>query len=445
MFTTGHLAILKAVIAKLLLKTEDISLEFDDLENINIDDELIVLKNPNIKTMLTELQSKMKNSTIDFNSLVNGLAYPDFPCSTINDINMFMEPKLCSLLKMVKKMSTEYFSLAYTSHNGAFSMWHSMTSNPSYTLGKVVNDILSEIEVFTFMSAVDTTSIEPKVTPNIFWIGVILHVVMDSYSKAHTFRATSIADIGIGYDNDCTEICEDRKATIVNEIVTAAKQYVDNNPQKDKVDGFIIDTFTKSQFQEIFNNDVNRNGFKTLVYYMYFIRQQGSKMNIFTGAQSKSVDDDFNVGFIDDMTPTNNTRSGGTVKKKPEKVIPLVTVYYYPCQDGMFHKMNDRLSVLKKDKTLFDACVDDCVYILSKFLTFAHDIMYKTVDPRSTAILFIDDIKKYATDFIFKMHPQMEKAPTDYKLNKDGVVKKICSIYTQGGGEKSQKNRRNKL
>lgn len=417
MFTSGHIAILSKVIKELL--NEQLLNDMREQYNIYKIDTGQLGDNDNdesTRTMIKDILEKFekKQSSIEglkFSSLVDGLAYPDYPCASIspstNDDknNIFMHPKLCKPLDMIKQMAFHHFSLPYTSHNGDFSIWHAMTPNPSNKLQDVVNDIISEIKVFAFLATVESSS--STVRPNIFWIGVILHVVMDSYSKAHTFRLPTVSEITLRYDNDCKNICEKKHISDIPDVISAAKQFVKTPGTPGDVKAFLLETMTK--YPDLFKTSKNVQDFRTLVYHIMFMHQQKQKMEAFLQASIPKVNVTDN--------PSQIVESSSSV--------PLVTVFYYPCQDSIFHKMNDRLSALEANEQLAKACVSDCKKILLTFFAFVH----KSI----SAAEFVSDIVQYVTNVTFKMHESTKNLTTSYNIEDGTTLKRICSKYVQGG------------
>ena len=143
-------------------------------------------------------------------NLFQGLKYPDFPCGTYKlvpikkkntrnstatnketkqtEVKLIFERKLCSLFKLFGDLDNVLAS-AFSSHNGYYSVWHSMTYNPERPVYKISRDILDQIMGFLRLSVY--SDFNRDIGDRFFWLGMALHTIMDSYSPAHTLRLQS--------------------------------------------------------------------------------------------------------------------------------------------------------------------------------------------------------------------------------------------------------------
>jgi hypothetical protein len=179
-------------------------------------------------------ENSSKMNYVDWKqTLVDGLFYPDLPCADRiirNGRVRHARLRLCSMNKAVAGIFGNRLLEIYASHNGAMSYLHAMAPTPMLKVGQVRDTVLEQI-LLLFATAVcdDTTtddhtgaltrtSIAARSTsttslkssrrhsddsiigprPNLFWLGQALHVLMDSYSPAHTLRlASRKTDIGL--------------------------------------------------------------------------------------------------------------------------------------------------------------------------------------------------------------------------------------------------------
>ena len=120
----------------------------------------------------------------DIENMIKGLFYPDLPCSYffIKDKHIDMKIRLCGVLKLAslgKDVKNNMRSQIEESHNGRFSINHSMSDHHDKTNGEIRNNILARciIVLFVFLETKDFS-----------FLGYLLHIMQDSYSPVHTFR-----------------------------------------------------------------------------------------------------------------------------------------------------------------------------------------------------------------------------------------------------------------
>ena len=120
----------------------------------------------------------------DINNLIKGLFYPDLPCSYfyIKENRIKMEIKLCSILKLGtlgKNLETSIKSQIEESHNGRYSINHSMAYDPKLTNRQVRDAIIARciVMLFSFFE-----------TKDFAFLGYIIHIIQDSYSPVHSYR-----------------------------------------------------------------------------------------------------------------------------------------------------------------------------------------------------------------------------------------------------------------
>lgn len=123
-------------------------------------------------------------TTNDIESLTKGLFYPDTPCSYFylknNEIDI--DFRLCSTTKLIslgKFVEQNVTSQIEESHNGIYSINHSMAINESITNEEMQTLIIKNclILAYKFMK-----------TKNFIYLGIIIHIIQDSWSQSHTFR-----------------------------------------------------------------------------------------------------------------------------------------------------------------------------------------------------------------------------------------------------------------
>lgn len=148
--------------------------------------------------------------------LKRGMYYPDMPCGKRmllenRIVNLRMRPcgtgRFINLLLIAnQKFLKTSLSEVYMSHNGPFSYMHAMAPPGDLPIQNVRDAIVTKCLIFFALALHDDVTLRRTTTtaeatasppgrgalvngPNLFWLGQVLHVVMDSYTPAHTHRA----------------------------------------------------------------------------------------------------------------------------------------------------------------------------------------------------------------------------------------------------------------
>lgn len=123
-------------------------------------------------------------SNTDIENLIKGLFYPDLPCAYfyIENKHLLMDLRLCSVTKIAtlgRATDSNITSQIEESHNGRFSINHSMADNEMAHNIDIRNNILARcLTVFySFLEKNDYT-----------FLGYLLHIIQDSWSPVHTKR-----------------------------------------------------------------------------------------------------------------------------------------------------------------------------------------------------------------------------------------------------------------
>jgi hypothetical protein len=132
---------------------------------------------------------------ITFENLVEGLIYPDVPCSQVIMTEQgvkYMHYSSCKIPFSLVYLSNEAdngLKEVVQSHRGRFSITHSMTYDPNVPMIDLRQKILRRIEILYHLALNDNSNLNSRKTyANMFWLGQIIHCVQDSYSRVHTLR-----------------------------------------------------------------------------------------------------------------------------------------------------------------------------------------------------------------------------------------------------------------
>ena len=145
--------------------------------------------------LLDRVLENIEFKNINIKTLKVGAVYPDLPCGKYlvrNNNVIFKNEKICETLKLSKLLYEvdNGEKNIFQFHRGFFAHLHAMTTDPDNNVLKIRNKILTSIMGYALLSVYNNTLFDktPKISPNIFWIGLIFHTITDSYSGSHTIR-----------------------------------------------------------------------------------------------------------------------------------------------------------------------------------------------------------------------------------------------------------------
>ena len=254
----------------------------------------------------------------EMKKLEKALAYPDFPCGSlsISDADEIVEKlETCGVVKLAIAFAFDKLSLGNQSHNGFYSLWHSMTVDPSKTVENVVKNVREYVLICSKLA---------YERDSLFWLGFALHIVMDSYSPAHVIRSSQkqvpVDDLKVYMALRESNPFEIRDSLLVKEIVAnvVAKVASGMKPQR------IIESYPKGQ--------------RDAVAFVIFDHLQRREMGPLIAAAN--------------------------VKSKTK--VPILNFLFYAEQSGSFHREFDRLKRVK-EAGLYGPCVRDVAKMLKIF------------------------------------------------------------------------------
>lgn len=348
------------------------------------------------------LKAAIKESNIQFTTeelqqIYKGLRYPDFPCGSYHFDNqgrrMIFKDNICTLFSVFKDLNIlpNYFASAYASHNGYYSVWHSMTYNPERPVYKINRDIMDQIISFLSLCFVDENTGEVRPTPQCFWLGMALHVVMDSYSPAHTLRCNpetncqSSIDQVKQYPATLTPAMQKANAVLkeLKDRLMSISSKIDDD-DKEQVSQILHDIFKKHKIRGL----QKKHDLQKTAMFLYFhnhhqirIKQEITEKNV-----EKKVPKD--TAHVISM------------------IRPIVTFFSYPQQSGWYHKLNDTIYMLKKNN-LYDSAVSDCVQLIKMTIPLLQE---KTITKNK--------VKKYLLQvYAFLFHHTFKLAPGVAQMN----------------------------
>lgn len=144
-------------------------------------------------------------------SLFEGLNFPDMSCDIFHISEGIIKPelKICKLTKF-NLDDKNADSQLYESHNGFFSINHSMTYSETITNRDVLNNIIMRI------IALSNYFIDTK---NYKYLGYIIHIIQDSWANGHINRYNKLKyNIDIQTINNITNLINDFEYKIEYDI-----------------------------------------------------------------------------------------------------------------------------------------------------------------------------------------------------------------------------------
>lgn len=300
--------------------------------------------------------------------LRNGLHYPDLPCGKLkivgNDKIVYKNYNTCNLafLSYVFFENTFGFKELVQSHRGKQAIGHSMTYNPNKTVIELRQEILKRAEILYMLALNDDTIInsnEPK--PNIFWIGIILHLIQDSYSIVHTVRVYN--DDSNDYELPIDEIpVKEKEETILTfKILKKLRNFVDMQInkgsllKKTELIAILLENIESEMEKKIINcnpKDLFRM-YKLITYYKL---------------KEKKIIDLFN-GEHNLPSSANLNKNKSIYEHYPY----IKTFQYIPFQKkcGLtYHAIND---TAKKNSSFEPFIIDNCKFILELYKNHLYD------------------------------------------------------------------------
>lgn len=325
--------------------------------------------------------SKYKH--VNIRKLKKGLIYPDLPCGKYeirqNQDVVMVKNKTCSMLKLYKVIGDVYrLKEIFQSHRGIDAFLHAMSYDPSLKVKDVIKVIMSNISAFALLSIYDKQYYDfPKNNvypdPNIFWIGMILHIVTDSYSQSHTIRVREKETIYPKKDN-MKEYVDFKMKLNKSFFIKISKET--RITTKEELQQALIEHFkSRPHFKMFVANNLD-DIFKS--YKMHMFRQQTtSKIQKYFQVKSKLVSD--------------------------TKDYDIINFQYYNNQDSIYHKKYDLMTKVKSNTDMYERMLSECALILLMYKQCIHDIVDHPDRHVIISRKFVTDLYEFLNDNTFRI------------------------------------------
>lgn len=345
---------------------------------------------------------KNKGNKFSKINLIKGLQYVDFPCGKykIKDNKIiFQSRQICKLNNLFKLYldKTQSESQIYQQHKGFFSHLHSMSTDPNNNMLKIRNRILISVLGYSLLALYDDNIFDenPKIQLNTIWIGMIMHIITDSYSPAHTIRDKNAHFYHIKSNNNDDD---DKKIRLkVHEIIKLLARQENILYKNSSI-------FIKSILSEIKKEEEEKE------YTIDYIKNQKSQLyNIY-----KSFKFEYDTNRLVRKKEKSVDNTIGELGH--EKNGDIIAFQYYEGQPLGLHSKLDFLSYVKNNKQLYKRMVDECTEYL---------ILYKNVVETGDVSLFLHKVLELLLEKTFHINNKYLQDKTDkiYYENNSNAVK----------------------
>lgn len=297
--------------------------------------------------------------------IIKGMTYNDLPCGEYELTKdkkhyIFHSKKLCNYSKILNILEETPINKndvsIFQSHRGYFSHIHSMTTDPDNSVEKIRNKIITSIISYALLSIYDDKIFDKKlkIYPNALWIGIILHIITDSYSPSHTIRNSKYKYIKV--DKKLNNESTNKHIMMHEKIKKLAKE--------DKL-------YTSKKF----NNPIHYKSYQ-LLKYEFDINKVANKWINYENIK------------------INNTKKKGDI----------MNFQYSRNQPFGMHQLLDYYDVIKKQKYLYNKMINECRYIL---------ILYRDALITGDIKSYIDNMFELVANRIYRIHKSNLKDKTN--------------------------------
>lgn len=386
------------------------SLLLSTLRRMSNDEIGALLGSPTINNTATTSNRKhlVSNKNKRFRSLINGLYYPDLPCASRtlrNGVVTHDEIKLCSL-KNLFLSATDHLHEAYASHNGSMAYLHAMAPTPVATIGRVRDSVVRQLLVLFAAGVRDETTVGldrsdlSEAMPNAFWLGQALHVLMDSYSPAHTLRVgssgtaennTSYADCirtGVMHMKAYAEHVfnskvshTDKLAMRVYDIIQKlARVYTHwskvgkrgSRPNDDVVEDWLIAEVQRELILRKPSSDIDPKYTSEILAYT---QRKDTRAFIIDAFEvfvfESSLDDKYGISRAVKSLQSKRMQVAAAPAVSGDRAI--MCFFNYNTQSKLMHMRNDLMSSVKK-QDLKKVCVEQCLWFIRRYIDTVNSV-----------------------------------------------------------------------
>jgi hypothetical protein len=281
---------------------------------------------------LDQIVKQIPVSATQYKAFKQGIQYPDLPCGKYEVSSAKSPPSvtlktrdICSWLNYVVHSTGESaFNEIHTSHIGHNAIVHAMTPYVHKTVEEIQTSILELIELFFYLAVFGESSpATPSApAPDPFWIGVVLHTLMDACSPAHVIRKLMLG----------TE-----KSNITRKLLEYANNEAHVLPQDEVIDRLTVDLpFQKERLEDIDNAEI--------YHYYLIMKHQAIYMNRLNSMKRK---------------PSRRLR--------PDDMYAIIDFQNFAKQSTLFHVLRDSKSQVEHF-SLETILIEACTFVVQLYL-----------------------------------------------------------------------------
>jgi hypothetical protein len=323
--------------------------------------------------------------------LFKGMSYPDIPCGKYeirdNDHVVMSKKQTCNIIKLYKVIGDFHqFKEIFQSHRGVYSFLHAMTINPATKVKDIVSTISTHATAYMFMSIYDNNYFDTSKgpSPNIFWVGVVMHIITDSYSQSHTMRLV---------DRRITLPVRDKTVPFVKFMMRLNKilfKALDRKVlyTKEELERILLQKYKTDATVKLYVNTKMKEIYKA--YRMYMFEKQTIEVTQKLVGQSPEPASD-------------------------RKLYDIYNFQFYNNQSSMYHKRKDMLTQIKKYPQLYERMHNECREILRMYKECLTNIAAQPHDHINITKTFLTNVYHYLLNNTFRV------ASKDWN-NKTGYV-----------------------
>lgn len=318
-----------------------------------------------------------------------GLKYVDTPCGKYEVLKgkvYFTDRRLCSLTHLAHLYHEGLFgeSKLFQYHKGFFAHLHAMSTDPENTVGKIRNKVVMSILGYSLLALYDNNVFDanPKLNPNMMWVGMIMHTITDSYSPAHTIRdpKASFTLKDSFHDKKGMEPGKLMRLRVHENIKSFAK-------------GISIEYQTRELFvSKLHSMALDDEEFK------YITKQSKQLWNMYMIMEFE---------YETNQVVLKHVKSLKTIRGATDALEhhgDIVAFQYYENQPPLMHSRFDLLRYAKKDMELYQRMKDECRDFL---------LMYKEVLQTHDVDKFLKNVLKFLVTRPFRVHKNHMKKKTN--------------------------------
>lgn len=366
--------------------------------------------------------NKKMFSNFSRQNIIKGLRYVDIPCGIYeieNNKVLFKKRKLCNLTSLLQLYSHETRSETqiYQQHKGFFSHLHSMSTDPENNMLKIRNKIIISILGYSLLAIYDNNVFDnnPIKQPNTIWIGMIMHIITDSYSPAHTMRNKN-AHYYIMKTIINDDLNKKIRLNVHEQIKVLAKQNFLYQKKHIFIQAILLEITKENNNDTIENTNKYIISQKKQLFNMYKSFKFEYNTNKLVRKMVKEIDDKDKDKDKDKQENKNTKKKEIEIEIQKEIQGDIVAFQYYEGQPLGLHNKLDFLSYIKNDTKLYKRMLSECTEYL---------LLYKEAIDGGDVLLFLNKVLHLLTEKTFHINTKylQDKTNKIYYEDDSDIIK----------------------